>query len=278
MDSTTTSSAAGGQGDSARTAANGSHGEARPLIEKNGGSAKESHTKEQQQQQQQQPAPVTSLYVDEEKRDIHDYFNLLALVFVITSAALDWDYPMLFQGLGSLAYTGQYFWWTWGLFVGYLLIDCVWVTMIPECVKIPKTIVQHHVVVIVYMVAPILWPEYRWFMGALLSVELNTWFLIARRFVYKKKIAWLTYPAAFCFYASWIIIRCYFYPAILVHFIQLADIRIRETGKFWHWPMLFIPVHFALCCLNAKWTFDLFYPMMKSWITKKKPVILNNGL
>eukprot|EP00522_Entomoneis_paludosa_P010999 CAMPEP_0172462736 /NCGR_PEP_ID=MMETSP1065-20121228/44778_1 /TAXON_ID=265537 /ORGANISM="Amphiprora paludosa, Strain CCMP125" /LENGTH=271 /DNA_ID=CAMNT_0013218479 /DNA_START=107 /DNA_END=922 /DNA_ORIENTATION=+ len=254
--------------ESPTTAANAT--ETRPLVEPN------SQESSDNAKEDEAASPHGHLYVDERQRDIHDIFNLVALIFVITSAAMDWDYGLLFQGLGSLAYTGEYFWWTWGLFVGYLLIDCLWVILIPECVKIPKMIVQHHIVVIIYMMAPIIFPEYKWFMGALLSVELNTWFLIARRFVYKKKITILSYPASLCFYASWIIIRCYFYPAILVQFIQLADIRIRETGKFWHWPMIFIPFHFALCCLNLKWSIDLFYPIIKSWVVRdgKNPFVL----
>lgn len=190
--------------------------------------------------------------------------------------------------------------------MAYFVVDLSWVTIIPHCVKSPRTIVQvgciqeapfspiysnwphtvstlnrigcqHHLVVICYMFAPIFWPEYRWFMGALLSVEINTWFLILRRVVYKRKIAMLSDAVAFSFYLSWIVIRCYIYPAILVHFLYLATITIRATGQFWHWPMIFIPVHFVLVVLNLKWSYDLFYPIVKAWIVSDadKPTVAN---
>ena len=130
------------------------------------------------------------------------------------------------------------------------------------------------------MFAPILWPEYRWFMGALLSVEINTWFMILRRVVYKKKIVMLSDAVSFSFYLSWIVIRCGIYPAILLHFLVLAKLAIGETGRLWHWPMIFIPVHCVLCCLNLKWSVDLFYPIVKSWVVRDadKPPAVSNGL
>jgi len=151
-------------------------------------------------------------------------------------------------------------------------------------------------VAIAYLSAPIAWPQYRWFMGACLTVEINTWFLILRRVVYKRGagggtdlarpapttsaaaagdesrcpggggcIAALAASASrravsFAFYLSWIAIRCCIYPAILVVFLLMARDKISETGVFWHWPMVCIPVHFFLCVLNLKWSYDLFLP------------------
>lgn len=105
-------------------------------------------------------------------------------------------------------------------------------------------------------------------MGAVLSVEINTWFLIMRRLVHKKEpvnpIASKTVNAFF--YATWIWIRCIIYPGILINFLQLARDKIQETGTYWHLPMIFIPVHFVLCVLNLKWTYDLFTPIIKRWL------------
>lgn len=120
-----------------------------------------------------------------------------------------------------------------------------------------------------YLSAPIMWPEYRWFMGACLSVEVNTWFLILRRVVYKRKdeIPPLIIEAvSICFYVSWIVIRCFIYPAIMVCFLQMAHERVVETAQLWHWPMVFIPVHFFLCLLNLKWSYDLFEPIIRKML------------
>lgn len=105
-------------------------------------------------------------------------------------------------------------------------------------------------------------------MGACLSVEINTWFLILRRVVYKRKIRVLTDVVSACFYLSWIAIRCFVYPAIMVTFVNLWLQAMRDTNQIWHWPMLFMPVHFCLCLLNLKWSYDLFLPIIKSWFAK----------
>eukprot|EP00527_Entomoneis_sp_CCMP2396_P009868 CAMPEP_0198138036 /NCGR_PEP_ID=MMETSP1443-20131203/1474_1 /TAXON_ID=186043 /ORGANISM="Entomoneis sp., Strain CCMP2396" /LENGTH=262 /DNA_ID=CAMNT_0043799659 /DNA_START=130 /DNA_END=918 /DNA_ORIENTATION=+ len=241
--------------------------EARPLVEIN--SDKTNHT----------ATAVTEILISEVERERHDVFNLIALVFVITSAAVDWNFDLLFQGHGSNAYDGKYFWLTWGTTFTYFLVDLIWVSYIPHCVKSPRTIVQHHLVVIGYIVAPIVWAEYRWFMGALLTVEINTWFMILRRVVYKRKIEMISDAVSFSFYLTWIVIRCFIYPAVFIHFLELAQIQIETTGRFWHWPMIAIAVHFVLCCLNLKWSYDLFYPIVRSWIVSDadKPTV-SNGL
>jgi hypothetical protein len=47
----------------------------------------------------------------------------------------------------------------------------------------------------------------------------------------------------------------------------------------WHWPMIFIPIHFFLCLLNLKWTYDLFQPIVNRWISKDLDAsTVTNGL
>jgi len=132
---------------------------------------------------------------------------------------------------------------------------------------------QHHFVAIAYLSAPIFWPEYRWFMGACLSVEINTWFLIARRVVYKRRDqmpAFVQDVVSQLFYLSWIVIRMYVYPLIMYIFCRMAYEEIVKTGVFWHWPMMFMPVHFFLCVLNLKWSYDLFKPIILRWFGSRK--------
>merc|ERR1712087_1055300 len=86
---------------------------------------------------------------------------------------------------------------------------------------------QHHIVAMIYLLAPIYYPRYRWLMGAVLSVELNTWFLIARRLVYRnnycpsgyaKVSPIITSTVSAFFYFTWLAIRCYLYPSVLLLF------------------------------------------------------------
>ena len=120
--------------------------------------------------------------------------------------------------------------------------------------------------------SPIVWPQARWCLGALLSVEINTWFLILRRILYKRRkenkrsFPILNQAVSVSFYVSWIIIRVFLYLAMLAYFLMLTHGAIVETGRYWHGPMICIPVHFFLCVLNLKWTFDLFAPIVREWL------------
>lgn len=101
-------------------------------------------------------------------------------------------------------------------------------------------------------------------MGACLMVEVNTWFLILRRVLFKRQCSPMSQSIVGAgFYISWILIRVLLYPAIFVIFCCMARQKILETGKLFHWPMVFIPVHCFLCILNLKWTYDLFSPMLR---------------
>ena len=119
-------------------------------------------------------------------------------------------------------------------------------------------------------------------MGACLSVEINTWFLILRRVLYKRKDRIhpiCTELVSFSFYVTWIAIRIFLYPMIMYIFIQMAYDKIIETGVLWHWPMIFMPVHFFLCILNLKWSYDLFQPIITQYISKShREVAVSGGL
>ena len=125
-------------------------------------------------------------------------------------------------------------------------------------------------------------------MGAILSVELNTWFLICRRLVYRsnhcpsgyaKFSPIITNTVSTLFYITWVAIRCYLYPHVLVLFMYLWKDEIEIQGKFFFWELLFIPVHAVLCVLNLKWTYDLFNPIIKRWMgTGPKSMLVQNGL
>ena len=128
-----------------------------------------------------------------------------------------------------------------------------------------RAILQHHIVSIAYLGAPIAFPEFRWFMGACLTVEINTWFLIMRRVVYKHRNQVPPFAQEIvsqCFYASWVVVRMYIYPGIMYVFCRLAYEEGVKTGIWFHWPMIFMPVHFILVLLNLKWSYDLFQPMI----------------
>lgn len=145
-------------------------------------------------------------------------------------------------------------------------------TSFPPCISLSK----HHKITLVYLIAPVFFRKYAWFMGAVLSVEINTWFLILRRVIYKSKVhPIISETVSFCFYATWIAIRCIVYPFVFFDMIRLYVEKVQETGIFFHLPMVVIPVHMMLCLLNLKWTYDLFCPIVKRWVNKdaEKPSV-----
>ena len=166
----------------------------------------------------------------------------------------------------------------------------------PDCngICLPNSIllrffgVKHHIVAMIYLSAPIYYPRFRWLMGAILSVELNTWFLICRRLVYRsnycpsgytKVSPIITTTISTLFYITWLAIRCYLYPKVLILFFLLWKEEIDIQGKYFFWELLFIPVHVVLCVLNLKWTYDLFKPIIKRWMgTGPKAMVVENGL
>ena len=138
-----------------------------------------------------------------------------------------------------------------------------------------------------YLAAPIFYPQYRWLMGAILSVELNTWFLICRRLVYRNNYCPIYAPVSpiiattvsALFYTTWIAIRCYLYPRVLLLFFYLWRDAIELNGHYFFKELFFIPVHLVLCVLNLKWTYDLFNPIIRRWLgTGPKSAVVQNGL
>eukprot|EP00934_Nitzschia_sp_Nitz4_P001348 Nitzschia sp. Nitz4//scaffold213_size37731//27729//28766//NITZ4_007724-RA/size37731-augustus-gene-0.53-mRNA-1//-1//CDS//3329542077//1348//frame0 len=214
-------------------------------------------------------------------RDRHDYFNLISLLFIIGTSAMNYESNL---AKFTLQYHGNYFWLNWATTYAYFMADLIWVAVVPICVKSPRVIIQHHSVAMFFLLAPVFYPEYRWFVGTVLSVEINTWFLILRRVVFKtssgKPVSpWIGLPISAMFYFTWIVIRCIVYPAVLITFLGLAKEKIDNSGNLFHLPMIFIPCHAALCVLNFMWSYDLFKPIVRQWLgIGPKTVVVQNGL
>eukprot|EP00542_Grammatophora_oceanica_P005257 CAMPEP_0194068410 /NCGR_PEP_ID=MMETSP0009_2-20130614/87083_1 /TAXON_ID=210454 /ORGANISM="Grammatophora oceanica, Strain CCMP 410" /LENGTH=298 /DNA_ID=CAMNT_0038721511 /DNA_START=353 /DNA_END=1249 /DNA_ORIENTATION=+ len=212
-------------------------------------------------------------------RERHDVFNLVALIPIISLTILSWDWGKVIRGEFETCYIEDYFEECWITTLIYFVVDLVWVARIPMCVKSPYTIIFHHFVALTYLLAPIMFPDYRWFMPAVLLVEINTWFLIARRVVYKQRGTTplfesldvasqelLIQAVSGCFYTTWIVVRCMVYPGILGMFLHMAYEAIQETGIYFHYPMIYIPIHTFFVLLNLKWTYDLFQPIVvRKW-------------
>jgi len=214
-------------------------------------------------------------------RDVHDYFNLVALIPVVILNLTNWkmtytSFAELFRGVISLPglWTGHYFglfWWTTFM---YFVADLMFMIFLPHCVRSPGVIVKHHLVTLGYIFVPKLRPRYGWLMGACMIVEVNTWFLIARRSFNKKgdkpfmpgvsltTSARLLLVSA-CFYVSWFVIRLGFYPYLLIQICLEWWRYSYEVGTYFNIILITPFMQIVFIFLNLKWTIDLLRSKLK---------------
>eukprot|EP00542_Grammatophora_oceanica_P021048 CAMPEP_0194031656 /NCGR_PEP_ID=MMETSP0009_2-20130614/4775_1 /TAXON_ID=210454 /ORGANISM="Grammatophora oceanica, Strain CCMP 410" /LENGTH=321 /DNA_ID=CAMNT_0038671869 /DNA_START=42 /DNA_END=1007 /DNA_ORIENTATION=- len=225
--------------------------------------------------------PGVPKHEDDWPRDLHDFFNLVALVPVVVLNVMNWNWDMLLHGFPKNksipdAWTGEWFEVFFAVTVTYFLVDLCWVILIPKCVKSPLTIIQHHIATLLYIVVPFVWQDCRWVMGACMSVEINTWFLISRRVFNKQGFPPWTLDIPYlisiriklisvCFYLSWISIRCIIYPYLLWDVIMLWVGQREKTGRIINIALLAVPLHMCFCILNLKWSYDLLMSKVRYW-------------
>ncbi|KAL7567941.1 hypothetical protein ACA910_019652 [Epithemia clementina (nom. ined.)] len=254
-------------------------------------------------------------------RDLHDFFNLIVLIPVVALNVMNWNWDLilrmyLFSGShdndhhhhnhhhhhhhlskaaisGSTladAWTGEWFDLFFMVTAVYFLIDLAWILIIPDCVKSPSTIIQHHIATLLYIMIPYQVPDLRWAMGACMIVEINTWFLIARR-VFNKQgfppwiidlsfVSFRVKLISVLFYFTWIVTRCIIYPYLLPLFYQAFINQTRKVGTPWNLVALAVPLHTLFCLLNLKWTYDLLMSKIRFWTRKNKKEVekIDKGL
>lgn len=158
----------------------------------------------------------------------------------------------------------------------YFFSDLLWIVLEPSCVKSPATIIQHHVATILYMLIPWLNPNLRFFMGALMSVEVNTWFLISRRVFNKQGFPCWTIDIPFLysvriklisifFYLTWISIRCILYPWLLYDFFGRWLDAYQANKVVYNIFFFVIPLHCCFVILNIKWSYELLMSKIRYW-------------
>jgi len=226
--------------------------------------------------------PGVPVHNDDWARDTHDFFNLIVLVPVVVLNAINWNWDMIFH-LSSTskhtlidAWTGEHFHLFWDITLLYFIVDLIWVLLVPHCVKSPSTIIQHHIATICYIFVPFVFKESQWVMGACMSVEVNTWFLIARRVFNKQGFPpWQIELPPFIslriklisifFYVTWFGIRVFLYPYLFFPIFGLWQWLSEESGTVYNVMLVCMPLHAVFCILNLKWTWDLLSSKVKSW-------------
>lgn len=191
-----------------------------------------------------------------------------------------WDMPK--NKTVADAWTGNWFETFFQVTVVYFVLDFLWIVLVPKCVKSPATIAQHHVAALLYVYVPFKLAKCRWCMGACMSVEINTWFLIARRVFNKQGFPpWVIDLPPFIsiriklisilFYITWISIRCILYPMMLFSFHDMWVNHSVEVGTRWNLISIVLPLHTCFCLLNLKWSYDLLMSKIRYWRRRGKP-------
>lgn len=192
--------------------------------------------------------------VDEHWHRIHDIFNLICLPWILLVTSLH-----LYEG-------SQWFWIQFWVFLSYLLVDTLWLVLKPKSVASPTVIIGHHIVCLVGWIQPAFNErKYSVWISQCVLVEINTWFLIARR-TWKSNLLF-----SLCFYFTWIVLRLIMYPVILVQFTSYLTNTCGAVSSLYSLSscllsgdrpgLLLLFLFVTLNGLNYKWTFDMLWKM-----------------
>eukprot|EP00529_Nitzschia_sp_RCC80_P020861 CAMPEP_0113490238 /NCGR_PEP_ID=MMETSP0014_2-20120614/26942_1 /TAXON_ID=2857 /ORGANISM="Nitzschia sp." /LENGTH=401 /DNA_ID=CAMNT_0000384001 /DNA_START=155 /DNA_END=1360 /DNA_ORIENTATION=+ /assembly_acc=CAM_ASM_000159 len=241
--------------------------------------------------------PGAIKHEDDWNRDVHDYFNLVVLLPIVALNVMNWNWEMLSKyfflsscstiskkDLEQLtipnAWTGDYFDLFFWVTLSYFVVDLLWIIVVPTSVKSPAVIFQHHIVTILYILIPFYEPEVRWCMGACMSVEINTWFLIARRVFNKQGFPPWSFDLGFvsirvklisiCFYVTWIAIRDILYPVMMGYILNRWWTESEKAGTYINIELVPPILHAIFCILNLKWTYDLIMSKVRYYRRKGK--------
>jgi hypothetical protein len=216
-------------------------------------------------------------------RDVHDWFNIIVLIPIIAADVANWSFgngKLLSVLSGSLPmpslWHGDYFPLFFWMTAAYFVTDFVWLLTCPKVVRSPGVILGHHLVALLYIQIPYFYPEYGWLMGACMIVEVNTWFITARRLFNQQGQIVFTFSAlvpgatikvkliSVCFYVTWVVIRLMIYPALLVVVWDEYLKRWSLVGS----PLNAITVapimQLVFVLLNLKWSNDLLLSKLRS--------------
>jgi TLC domain len=245
--------------------------------------------------------PGAIKHEDDWNRDMHDYFNLIVLVPIVALNIMNWNWDILtnccytsifgmantgfskkYQEQLSIpnAWTGDYFDLFFWVTLTYFVVDLIWIVIVPSSVKSPSVIFQHHIVTMLYILIPFYRPEVRWCMGACMSVEINTWFLIARRVFNKQGFPPWSFDLGFvsirvklisiCFYVTWIAIRDILYPVMMGYIVNRWWTESQKVGTYINIEAIPPVLHAIFCILNLKWTYDLIMSKVRYFRRKGK--------
>jgi len=205
----------------------------------------------------------------------HDAFNLLALPLLMSLNLATWDLrSAASQPAGALLDYGTYasLWRSaaQGAFVqccyAYFLLDLAFIGLFPACVKSPRTVLAHHVVVLLVVSFALLEPRIMPYFSLGMLVELNTVLLITRRLLMGACFRGAAAARALnssLFYLSWVALRLLLFPLMALAIgPRHARLEIHAAGGFATLMALkaaaAIAFGLGFVALNVNWSVALF--------------------
>ena len=200
----------------------------------------------------------------------HDLFNMFALPIVVF-VNLSTIRVFFFSGkdVDEDALNTA---WNWQIAVLniYIFLDTVFISLYPSCVGAPVTVLAHHVVVFFgWLIVPHQFIQGRPIATCLLSVEINTVFMIARKFDPFQKHPALLRLLRLGFYGTWVPLRLVIFPYCCYLGYYLAETFYHETSSLINIGSLGFVLLLVMTGLNLKWSYDLLLVNMKKKGKKK---------
>ena len=164
---------------------------------------------------------------------------------------------------GSMAWLS-----TWWIFNTYMIVDTLWVCLHPGCVVSPKIIILHHIVALIGWQSVSFWSGWEFYLSSALCVEVNTFFLIAKRLPHFQSWSSVLNTVD---NITWVITRLILFPIVSYNafyvYLYLSEIKY---GTFWHHGLTNAATGVLLVLLYLKWTGDKIHINLRENANKEK--------
>mmetsp|Transcript_27998 Transcript_27998/g.63371 ORF Transcript_27998/g.63371 Transcript_27998/m.63371 type:complete len:261 (-) Transcript_27998:153-935(-) len=205
---------------------------------------------------------------------VHDVFNLVCISILDVLSLLNWrfeasawstfritDGPETWSSRWAGYYQDELM---TAVFL-YMVIDIVFVYLLPQSVKAPRAILVHHVACFAAMAIP--WQyaaTHGYTLGIFMTADFNTLFLVLRKMLMRTRtdqapwLPWARHAVSAGFYFTWVSVRLVLYPVWLfaVSWPEWTSAWERTGSPLNIFAVMPLTNGFAVA-LNAKWTYDL---------------------
>mmetsp|Transcript_112830 Transcript_112830/g.319163 ORF Transcript_112830/g.319163 Transcript_112830/m.319163 type:complete len:266 (-) Transcript_112830:114-911(-) len=211
---------------------------------------------------------------------VHDVFNVLCISVLDALNLMNWrsdaaawadvrlaDGPEVWAARWSGAYQNTLL----VYFCVYMIVDTVFVCLLPQSVKTPAAIFVHHLAVFAAMAIPWLHSAtHGYTLGIFMMAEFNTLFLLLRKMVMRRSPKAKELPGcallalSVCFYFTWVVVRLVLYPVwfFTVSLPEWLQAWERTGGPLNLFLVMPATTGFAVV-LNFKWTWDLLSGVLR---------------